>query len=292
MSILSTNETSTASVTSDHLSVPSTPISLDAPTASSSVGFSHRAGQRRLRKETVSNPMIKAIPDELIDVLKKYRSGLAGAIEANDYSAIRIMVENDVVSDINIRAGIVGRQYPNFYIDNGRTALEKAVEVGDVDLIHLLLAKGADPLSLYSSAQSQENKPLLYTKTTAVYDAVKSNRLDILDVFIKKGININYCCYESSRGFPGGLILGEIKNPKIKAFATLPIGIALAGIDNKHKAITNMIVNKMRFFLDRGANPNSPVTWGGSLLTYTLIAPNSAEKDELIKLLIERGAKV
>ncbi|MES1224782.1 MAG: hypothetical protein ABUT20_55335, partial [Bacteroidota bacterium] len=118
------------------------------------------------------------ISPELLDILKKYHS-FSAAIEANDYRAIRIMVENNVVADINVRGGVIHNCITG-YRDSGRTALEKAIEVGDIVLVSLVLHRGADPLSIRYYEQRQQGASYICTQTTAWYEAVQANRIDIL----------------------------------------------------------------------------------------------------------------
>ena len=83
---------------------------------------------------------------ELIEALQKY-GHLLGALEANDREAVRAIVEHGV-TDIDIRTkwereNFIRHGYRIPWNIQGKTALEKAIEWRDLDLVRLLIAKGA-----------------------------------------------------------------------------------------------------------------------------------------------------
>ena len=98
---------------------------------------SYRAGQRRLRTENLNDPLIKAMPDELIDILVKYGNNSDGiptilyASKMGDLKAVNLLIEHGA---------------DPFTRDSAKnTALHFALLSKNAQLVEFFLNKGLDP---------------------------------------------------------------------------------------------------------------------------------------------------
>lgn len=132
---------------------------------------------------------------QLMEVLMKYgdRPGypiLNCAMEATDYFAVFLLIEYGV--DINSRFG-----------PNTQTVLERAIGAGEIALVEYFLLKGADPTNTLKYGQTYTNSPYRYSDyvTTAIHDAIKLERLDVLILFAQYRVDLNKYCYERSSNY-------------------------------------------------------------------------------------------
>lgn len=104
MSIMKTVETNLAPITN--------PISQDplyseprfAPRAPLTLATSSKAGQRRLRVENVNGPMIKAVDNELLEILMKYGGcPMLWAAKKGDLRAVQILLDNGFGFELNVK---------------------------------------------------------------------------------------------------------------------------------------------------------------------------------------------
>jgi len=160
---------------------------------------------------------------DLFDILTKYGVDpafppLNKAMEAGDYNAVIILLEYGV--NLNTRGPDTSERWwahgeTNMSairrLDNKRqTALEFAIERGEKELVKMLLAKGADPyvprVIYYTFGavgpadgkrpRDKQGREIIYTNqtTTAMYDAIVTGRLDILEKFVECRVDLNKPC--------------------------------------------------------------------------------------------------
>jgi hypothetical protein len=142
---------------------------------------------------------------ELLDAVFKhpgceFHPSLNLAMDAKDYFSVFMFVEYGV--DINSRRDCVGEYLPKdqFRSGTGRTVLESAMFCEEIALVEYFLLKGADPTSKRSFQEGTLGTQGFVAKTnyvtTAVYDAIVQNRLDVMMLFIDYGLDLNKICHE------------------------------------------------------------------------------------------------
>lgn len=143
---------------------------------------------------------------DLYDIIQKYglypygNPILNKAMEADDYLAVKILLEYG--ADINGRhyEDILDAKGNKVTTGFGKTVLEIAIVKNDLSLVEYFLLKQANPLNkrkttetIYAFPQKDE---ISYYTTTAVYEAIKLGRLDIIVLFKQYGADLNEICYE------------------------------------------------------------------------------------------------
>lgn len=124
---------------------------------------------------------------ELLDILMKYgwENPAKKAMYQKDYFAVFILIEYGV--DINYRES-----------EHAQSLMEIAIIANEISLVEYFLIRNADPTSHQKIVgeidQTQFRRSDYYT--TAVYDAIKSNRFDVIVMFEKYGVDLNKTCYE------------------------------------------------------------------------------------------------
>jgi ankyrin repeat protein len=118
-------------------------------------------------------------------------------MQAKDYFAVVMFIEYGV--EINSRFESIGEYLTHnlLRIGTGKTVLELAIEFDEVSLVEYFLSNKADPTNtrqFYEVVQGSNFKTNYIT--TAVYDAILHDRLDILTLFVQSGADLNKMCYE------------------------------------------------------------------------------------------------
>lgn len=171
-------------------------------------------------QEELKEYAIKQNDSQLIEIIFKYgnikeQPILNRAMEAKDYFSVFMLVEYGV--DINSRSG-------NPPITNhGRSVLEMAIVFCEIPLVEFFLLHKADPTTTFRSYPSGS----ITNITTAVYDAIINNRLDVLVLFAQNNVDLNKICLE--------VIL-----PYSQGYKQTPIQVA---IEHKKKDIVAFLVS-------------------------------------------------
>lgn len=142
----------------------------------------HASTQNDLQKYAGEN----SDPD-LLEALLKYGSSssdpaLNVAMLYQDYDAAYLFVEYGM--DINSRG--TGPYYP--------TPLEMAIAQNEMQVVEYLLQHEADPTTPKMSVNSQYILVIVYT-TTAVYDAIMDDNVNLLMLFHAYGADLDKPCY-------------------------------------------------------------------------------------------------
>lgn len=138
----------------------------------------------------------------LVEILMKYGANpLNAAMESEDYGSVQILIENG--ADINSR-GKFQKINDTLYCD-GMTILEKAVEMGNIDLVEYFLLNKADPLNkrqcTFVNKQTLSYPPCINFETTAMHDAIQAGHLDMVMLFDRYGADLNAICYSKNGRF-------------------------------------------------------------------------------------------
>ncbi len=138
----------------------------------------------------------------LLDAVFKYagsqkQPSLNLAMQEKDYFAVFLFIEYGV--EINSRFESIGEYLTHnlLRIGAGKTVLELAIGLDEVALVDYFLLNKADPTStrqFYEVVQGSSFKTNYIT--TAVYDAILHDRLDIMTLFVQYGADLNKMCYE------------------------------------------------------------------------------------------------
>lgn len=185
----------------------------------------------------------------LVDILLKYGSNsyfptINRAMVEKDYEAVNLLIEHGV--DLDTRARFVKEKYVNvrenkeFEVHHiGQSVLELAVEHGKKSLIKKLLSKGANPYLTRNlgyialNEQGKGNPSCLYYEsktgktaekgdfnTTALYDVIMTENLELLAIFAEAGVNFNKACFNKAKveNFTPLQIAIQLKNKKIIQF--------------------------------------------------------------------------
>lgn len=157
---------------------------------------------------------------QLIEILFKYGNNyekpmLNRAMEAKDYFAVFMLVEYGV--DVNSRSG-----HPPS-TNHGRSVLEMAIISSEVPLVELFLLHKADPTTSFKSYPERNTTHI----TTAVYDAIINNRLDVLILFAQNNIDLNKICL-------------DVIGPYSQGYKQTPIQVA---VEHKRKDIVAFLVS-------------------------------------------------
>lgn len=150
-----------------------------------------------ITQEELQGYAIKQNDRELIEVLFKYRtedslgsSSLNLAMKAKDYFAVFLLIEYGVDTNSRLR-------------NTDSSVLEMAIEYDEISLVEYLLQHKADPTNprKYEEVVSlSPNRSSNYV-STAVYDAIKLDRLDVLILFAQYGVDLNKPCHERTSSF-------------------------------------------------------------------------------------------
>ncbi len=187
---------------------------------------------------------------DLVEILFKYGSSpysptINKAMEEKDYEAVNFLIEHGV--DLDTREAYSAFVYA--YVDNGKehvqgmtqigqSTLELAIEHGKKSLIKKLLSKGANPYlkrnvkCITRNAQRKVNPGYTYYEkstgkaleygsfiTTAVYNVIMTENLELLTIFAEAGVDFNQVCVEEGNSSYTPLLLAiELKNKKIAQF--------------------------------------------------------------------------
>lgn|GEM_PF-5764167 len=163
---------------------------------------------------------IKQNGTALMEILMQYKGNckeypiLNRAMEEKDYFAVFILVEYGI--DIDSRFESVEEQKKLFLLTinsegqeiymttciegEGKTVLESAIESGEISLVEYFLLNKADPthprkVCSYSCGYPDSKSD--YYNTTAIYDAIMLDRLDVLLLFAHHGADFNKACIGS-----------------------------------------------------------------------------------------------
>lgn len=129
---------------------------------------------------------------ELIEILMKYsdsKSILHKAMNDKDYFTVFILIEYGI--DVNHRYFNHGNQRKD---NSNKTIIEMAVEANEVSLVEYFLQKKADPTLMCGYCENKNNQYVLI-ESSAVYEAIMNERLDVLLLFYQYGVNLNTTCY-------------------------------------------------------------------------------------------------
>jgi ankyrin repeat protein len=165
----------------------------------------------------------------------------------------------------------------NATYNNGNTALIIAVDKNNLQIVQLLIAKGAD-------INIKNNNGY-----TALIFAVGKNNLQIVQLLIAHGADVNI---KNNNGYTA-LIFAIAKNNLLIATLLLENG-ANINIQNTKGAtiLINAIINKhleiLTFLIQKGADINIKDIQGNTALIIAIITQNL----EIAKLLIEHGANI
>lgn len=139
--------------------------------------------------EELQEYAIKQTDSNLMEILINYGDSDASpvlnrAMQAKDYFAVSVLISCGV--DINSRS------------ENGETVLEMAIDRGEIPLVEYFLMNNADPTNQQKQQRKISSSPLRRTDyyLTAVYYAIMKDRLDVLKLFTKYGVDLNKVCYE------------------------------------------------------------------------------------------------
>lgn len=169
-----------------------------------------------ITQEELQEYAINQNDSDLLDVVFKYpgsqkQPSLNLAMCAKDYFAVFMFIEYGV--EINSRFDVVVEKLTDdlLKIGTGQTVLEMAIEFDEISLVEYFLFKKADPTNMRTFHESFQGYGRIKDdySTSAVYDAIICNRLDMIILFAYYGADLNKICYKVTNPKSSKLILTQ-----------------------------------------------------------------------------------
>ncbi|MFI0435858.1 MAG: ankyrin repeat domain-containing protein [Parachlamydiaceae bacterium] len=155
------------------------------------VGFFNMPLQA-ITQEELQEFAVKNNDSELIEILIKYSDSkdiLHRAMNERDYFTVFILIEYGF--DVNHRYFNHGNQSKEH---SNKTIIEMAVEANEISLVEYFLQKKADPTLMCGYCEKKNNQYVLI-ESSAVYEAIMHERLDVLLLFYQYEVDLNKTCY-------------------------------------------------------------------------------------------------
>lgn len=249
--------------------------------------------QERLRTETLYNIQLHTISSNLLDIIIKYGNNPEGvppllyAIKQNDLYAVKTLIEHGAnletacFSKRDFRKPFNVSEYAAAYGSNALLAFLDNCGVNFETVFY--------PLGEYD-----------YYSSSPINIAAYHNNTTALKFIAEKGIDIKTMHNPNQmQGFNNSPIQLAIMGNSFEAFKTLiELGVDITKYMNENENIVICAANYgavsiLRFLFEQGFSPN-PLgdTPYGALYSVLINHPNHPNTYEVIKVLLEHGAKV